>query len=77
MINKNVILIISGLFLLGVLGRVNDFGAIWYWSISRKSHSISVFPALSFGVKQATGKFPVEHVIVREKERLAKKAIRF
>ena len=27
----------------------------------------------SYGIKQTTGKFPIEHVIAREKQRLAKK----
>ena len=30
-------------------------------------------PALSLSIKQSTGKFPIEHIIIREKNRLAKK----
>jgi hypothetical protein len=34
----------------------------------------AVSPALSLSVKQTTGKFPLEHVIERERQRLAKKS---
>ena len=36
----------------------------------------TVTPALSLGVKQTTGKYPVEHIIIREKQRMAKKALK-
>ena len=34
-------------------------------------------PVLSFGVKHTTGKFPMEHIILKEKERISKKATKF
>ena len=37
----------------------------------------SITPAFSFGVKQTTGKYPIEHVLKREKQRIIKKATEF
>ena len=37
----------------------------------------SITPAISFGVKQTTGKYPIEHVLKREKQRIIKKATEF
>ena len=33
----------------------------------------AVSTSVSYGVKQATGKFPIEHIIAKEKKRIAKK----
>ena len=33
--------------------------------------------AASYGIKKTTGKFPIEHIINREKQRIAKKASEF
>ncbi len=77
MINKNVILIISGLFLSGCLAESMTLVQSGIGASQGRAIQSAVSPALSFGVKQATGKFPVEHIIVREKERLAKKATDF
>ena len=33
----------------------------------------SLSSAVSYGVKKTTGKFPIEHVIVRERKKIAKK----
>ena len=37
----------------------------------------SITPAISLGVKQTTGKYPIEHVLKREKQRIIKKATEF
>ena len=40
-----------------------------------KALQSAVSPSISYGIKHATGKFPVEHIILREKQRLAKKVL--
>ena len=37
----------------------------------------TVSPVVSLSIKQTTGKFPIEHVILRERDRMAKKASDF
>ena len=37
----------------------------------------SLSSAVSYGVKKTTGKFPIEHVIVRERKKIAKKSSDF
>ncbi len=73
MVKKFIFIISSGLMLTGCLAESmtlvqSGIGA----SQGRMVHS-AISPVVSFGVKEATGKFPLEHVLEREKARVAKK----
>ncbi len=77
MIKKFLFLIIFPMFLTGCFAESftliqSGVGA----QQGRALHSLAS-PVVSLGVKQSTGKFPLEHVYKREKERLAKKTTDF
>ena len=77
MLNRVLLLILSSLLLSGCFAEsmtlvLSSIGA----SQGRVLQS-TISPAVSFGVKNVTGKFPIEHIIVREKQRIAKKATSF
>ena len=71
---KNItILVLSSIFLSGCFASSLTLVGTGASASQGRVVQSSISSALNYGVKQTTGKFPIEHIIIREKQRLAKK----
>ena len=70
-------LILSGFFLSGCFAESMTLVQSGIGASQGRILQSTVSPAVSYGVKKATGKFPIEHIIMKEKKRLAKKTSEF
>jgi len=74
---KIVFLILSSFFLAGCFAESMTLVQSGVGASQGRVLQSTISPAISLGVKKATGKFPIEHIIVKEKQRMAKKASEF
>ena len=77
MSRKIVFLILSSFFLAGCFAESMTLVQSGVGASQGRVLQSTISPAISLGVKKATGKFPIEHIIVKEKQRMAKKASEF
>ena len=77
MTKKTLLLILSSFFLAGCYAQSMTLIQSGVGASQGRAIQSAVSPAISFTVKQTTGKFPIEHLIKREKQRMAKKATEF
>ena len=75
MTKKTIFLIFSSLLLSGCFAESMTLVQSGIGASQGKALQSAVSPSISYGIKHATGKFPVEHIILREKQRLAKKVL--
>ncbi len=64
---------ISGLLLSGCFAESMTLVQSGLGAYQGRALQSAISPAVSLGVKQHTGKYPLEHIILREKQRLEKK----
>ena len=74
MSKKVIFLILSSFLLTGCFAETMTLVHSGVGASQGRAIQSTISPTLSFGVKQVTGKSPVEHIILREKRRIAKKA---
>ena len=71
---KNItILVLSSIFLSGCFASSLTLVGTGASASQGRVVQSSISSAFNYGVKQTTGKYPIEHIIIREKQRLAKK----
>ena len=71
---KNItILVLSSIFLSGCFASSLTLVGTGASASQGRVVQSSISSVLSYGVKQTTGKYPIEHIIIREKQRMAKK----
>ena len=68
-----IFLFLSGLLLSGCFAESMTLVQSGMGAYQGRALQSAISPAVSLGVKQHTGKYPLEHVILREKQRLEKK----
>ena len=73
MFYKKLYLVISGLLLSGCFAESMTLVQSGLGAYQGRALQSAISPAVSLGVKQHTGKYPLEHIILREKQRLEKK----
>ena len=76
MFYKKLYLVISGLLLSGCFAESMTLVQSGLGAYQGRALQSAISPAVSLGVKQHTGKYPLEHIILREKQRLEKKNYR-
>ena len=75
---KNItILVLSSIFLSGCFASSLTLVGTGASASQGRVVQSSISSAFNYGVKQTTGKYPIEHIIIREKQRLAKKVNNF
>ena len=77
MTKKIIILFLSSIFLTGCLAESMTLVSTGAGASQGRLIQSSFSSAASYGIKKTTGKFPIEHIINREKQRIAKKASEF
>jgi len=77
MSRKIVFLILSSFFLTGCLAESMTLVQSGVGASQGRVLQSTISPVLSLGIKQTTGKFPIEHMMTREKKRIAKKVSDF
>jgi|TARA_B100001540_G_C15243981_1_gene389623 hypothetical protein len=71
---KNItILVLSSIFLSGCFASSLTLVGTGASASQGRVVQSSISSAFNYGVKQTTGKYPIEHIIIKEKQRLAKK----
>ena len=71
---KNItILVLSSIFLSGCFASSLTLVGTGASASQGRAVQSSISSAFNYGVKQTTGKYPIEHIIIKEKQRLAKK----
>ena len=73
MVKKIIFLILSGFFLAGCFAESMTLVQSGVGASQGRILQSTITPAVSFGVKKTTGKFPIEHIISKEKKRISKK----
>ena len=73
MVKKIIFLILSGFFLAGCFAESMTLVQSGVGACQGMILHATFTAAVSFGVKKTTGKFPIEHIIAKEKKRIAKK----
>ncbi len=74
---KVVFLLLSAMFLSGCFAQSMTLVSTGAGASQGRLIHSSASSAFSYGVKKTTGKFPIEHIIIREKQRVAKKVSNF
>ena len=74
---RALFLILSSILLTGCFAESMTLVQSGFGASQGRALQSTISPAISFSVKHTTGKFPVEHIIMREKQRIAKKASDF
>ena len=77
MIRKVLFLIFSSFFLAGCFAESLTLVQSGVGASQGKVIQSTISPAVSFGIKKTTGRFPIEHIIKKEQKRIAKKALNF
>ena len=75
MTKKTIFLIFSSLLLSGCFAESMTLVQSGIGASQGKALQSAVSPSISYGIKHATGKFPVEHIILREKQKQEKKVL--
>ena len=71
---KNItILVLSSIFLSGCFASSLTLVGTGASASQGRVVQSSISSAFNYGGKQTTGKYPIEHIIIKEKQRLAKK----
>ena len=71
---KNItILVLSSIFLSGCFASSLTLVGTGASASQGRVVQSSISSGINYGVKHKTGKYPIEHIIIREKQRLAKK----
>jgi hypothetical protein len=73
MFRNITILVLSSIFLSGCFASSLTLVGTGASASQGRVVQSSISSAFNYGVKQTTGKYPIEHIIIREKQRLAKK----
>ncbi len=69
-----ILLLLSGLLLSGCFAESMTLVQSGVGAYKGRAIQSAISPAVSLGIKRQTGKYPLEHVIIRERQRLSKKA---
>ena len=77
MIRKVLFLIFSSFFLAGCFAESLTLVQSGVGVSQGRVIQSAISPAVSLGIKKTTGRFPIEHIIKKEQERIAKKALNF
>ena len=77
MIRKVLFLIFSSFFLAGCFAESLTLVQSGVGASQGRVLQSAISPAVSLGIKKTTGKFPIEHIIKKEQQRIAKKALNF
>jgi len=75
MIRKVLFLIFSSFFLAGCFAESLTLVQSGVGASQGRVLQSAISPAVSLGIKKTTGKFPIEHIIKKEQQRIAKKAL--
>jgi len=73
MFRNITILVLSSIFLSGCFASSLTLVGTGASASQGRVVQSSISSAFNYGVKQTTGKYPIEHIIIKEKQRLAKK----
>mgnify|MGYP001266495550 CR=1 FL=1 len=74
MIRKILFLILSSFFLAGCFAESMTLVQSGIGASQGRVIQSTISPVVSLSIKQTTGKFPIEHMVKREQQRIAKKA---
>ncbi len=77
MLKKFILAVTSGLLLTGCFAESLTLVSSGAGVSQGRMVQSSLSSAASYGIKKTTGKFPLEHVIKQEKQRIAKKTSQF
>ena len=72
---KNLFLLLSSFFLAGCFAQSMTLVSTGAGASQGRMIQSSISSVASYGVKKTTGKFPLEHIIIRERQRLQKKTL--
>ena len=73
MAKRIVFLLLSSMLLIGCFAESMTLVSTGAGASQGRLVQSSLSSAASYGIKKTTGKFPIEHIITREKQRIAKK----
>jgi len=73
MAKRIVFLLLSSMLLIGCFAESMTLVSTGAGASQGRLIQSSLSSAASYGIKKTTGKFPIEHIITREKQRIAKK----
>ena len=73
MAKRIVFLLLSSMLLIGCFAESMPLVSTGAGASQGRLVQSSLSSAASYGIKKTTGKFPIEHIITREKQRIAKK----
>ena len=76
MAKRIVFLLLSSMLLIGCFAESMTLVSTGAGASQGRLIQSSLSSAASYGIKKTTGKFPIEHIITREKQRIAKKTKR-